>query len=187
MSSNIKVQRVCEYCGKGFTARTTVTRTCSDSCAKRLYKHKQRVAKIEVSNNETLAVKTKPIEELKGKEFLTVRQVSKLINCSRQTVYNLINTGNLKAVNILKKKTLVKRSDLDKMFEQPRPVMSQPESQPEQIEYNIANCYTTGQVREKYGISENGLSKFIIRHNIPKFRKGWFAYVPKSVIDKLLG
>ncbi len=116
MSSNIQVQRICQHCGKEFTARTTVTKFCGDDCAKRAYKEKVKNAKIEGSNNETQRIKNKPIEEIKAKEFLTVRQVSKLIGCSRQNVYKLINTGKLKATNILQKKTLVKRSEIDKLF-----------------------------------------------------------------------
>ena len=38
MASNIKVQKICQQCGKEFTARTTVTRCCGDACAKKAYK-----------------------------------------------------------------------------------------------------------------------------------------------------
>lgn len=117
MSSNIQVQRICQHCGKEFTARTTVTRYCGDTCAKRAYKARLKAGKVEQSNKETQRIKNQPIEELKAREFLTVTQVSKLIGCSRQNIYNLINTGKLKATNILLKKTIVKRSDLDKLFE----------------------------------------------------------------------
>jgi excisionase family DNA binding protein len=116
MSSNIQVQRICQHCGKEFTARTTVTKYCSDDCAKRAYKQRVKVSKIEASNSETQRIKNRPVEEIKAKEFLTVTQVSKLLNCSRQNVYKLINSGKLKATNLLLKKTLVKRSDIDKLF-----------------------------------------------------------------------
>ena len=117
MSSNIKVQRVCQHCGNEFTARTTVTQYCSDNCAKRAYKARQRQSKVEVSNKETLLIKTKPLEELKAKEFLTVREVSKLLNSSIRTTYRLIEQGNIKAVNLSQRKTLVKRTDIDKLFD----------------------------------------------------------------------
>lgn len=117
MSSNIQVQRICQYCGNEFTARTTTTLYCSHRCNSAAYKAKQRAGKVEQSNKETQRIKNQPIEELKAREFLTVTQVSKLIGCSRQNVYNLINTGKLRATNILIKKTIVKRSDLDKLFE----------------------------------------------------------------------
>jgi excisionase family DNA binding protein len=119
MSSNIKIQRICQHCGNEFTARTTVTRYCGDNCAKQAYNARQKIAKIEASNIETKAIRAKPLEELRAKEFLNVREVSKLIGCSRQTVYSLINMGKLKAVNILKKKTIVRRSDFELFFDKP--------------------------------------------------------------------
>ena len=87
--------------------------------AKRAYKVRVSVAKVEVSNTETQRIKSQSIEELKAREFLTVTQVSKLIGCSRQNVYNLIKIGKLKATNILLKKTILQRSDLDKLFKEP--------------------------------------------------------------------
>jgi excisionase family DNA binding protein len=52
-------------------------------------------------------VKAQPIEELKKKEFLTVRDAAILLNCSIRTAYRLIEHGNIKAVNIAEKKTLI--------------------------------------------------------------------------------
>lgn len=116
MSSNIRIQRICQHCGGEFTARTTVTRYCSDDCAKRAYKARKRADKVRESNRQTHQIKTKPIEDIKAKEFLSVRETSKLIGCSRQTVYTLINTGQLKAKNILKKKTIIRRTEIDKLL-----------------------------------------------------------------------
>lgn len=116
MSSNIKVQRVCQHCGKEFIARTTVTQYCGDDCAKRAYKARQRAAKVETSNTETQLIKAKPLERIKAKEFLTVRDVATLLNSSNRTVYRLIEQGNIKAVNISLRKTLVRRSEIDKLF-----------------------------------------------------------------------
>src|SRR5688572_26805490 len=42
MSSNMRIQKVCEECEQEFIAKTTVTRCCSDGCAKRLYKRRKR-------------------------------------------------------------------------------------------------------------------------------------------------
>ena len=117
MSSNIKVQRVCQHCGKDFTARTTLTLYCSHKCNSAAYKAKQRASKVEASNTETLLIKTRPIEELKAKEFLTVKEVATLLSCSIRSVYYNIESGNLRAVNLGERITRVKRSDLNKLFE----------------------------------------------------------------------
>jgi excisionase family DNA binding protein len=116
MSSNITVQRICQHCGKEFIARTTVTQYCGDNCAKRAYKARQRALKVEASNTETQNIKAKPFEELKAKEFLTVRDVATLLNSSIRTTYRLIEQGNIKAVNISKRKILIRRSEIDKLF-----------------------------------------------------------------------
>lgn len=95
MSSNIKVQRICQHCGNEFTARTTVTRYCSDTCSKRAYKARLKAAKIEASNKETKRTKTQPIEELKAKVFLSIAETCKLVGISRRTVYRMIERGEL--------------------------------------------------------------------------------------------
>ena len=182
MSSNIEVQRICEHCNKEFTARTTVTRFCSMKCTRVFGKQKIRNSKIELSNAETQRIKSKPIEELKAKEFLSVTQVSILIGCSRQNVYKLITAGKLNATNILEKKTIIKRSDLDKLFEQPQTKTPQPVKK----EVVISECYNLTEIQNKYGISQSGIYNLINKHNLPKIKAWRFVYVPKIEIDKLL-
>ena len=114
MSSKIEVQRICQHCGNEFTARTTVTRFCSHRCASAAHKQKLRAGKVEESNKQTQQVKTRPIEELKAKEFLTVREVARLLNCSVRSAYYYIESGTIKAVNLGQRITRVKRSDIDK-------------------------------------------------------------------------
>jgi excisionase family DNA binding protein len=186
MSSNIKVQRICQHCGNEFTARTTTTLYCSHRCNSAAYKAKIRTGKVEVSNKETQRIKTQPIEELKAKEFLTVRDIATLLNCSVRSVYYYIESGTIRATNLGQRITRVKRSELDKLFEQPPTVTPQPESQPEQMQFDISECYTLTEVQNKYGISETAVQDLIKRNSIPKIKKGWFAYVPKTLIDKLL-
>jgi len=116
MSSNIKVNRICEYCKKNFIAKTTRTRYCSHLCNSRDYKLRLKNIKINVSNIDTKKTIEKPYKDISVKEFLTVREVAILINCSKKNVYKLINSGKLKATNILIKKTIVKRKEIDKLF-----------------------------------------------------------------------
>lgn len=118
MSSNIQIERICQHCGKAFTARTTVTRYCSDSCAKLAYKARARAAKVGESNKETQRIKTQPLQELKAKAFLTVREVAQLLNCSVRSTYYYIDAGTIKAVNLGQRVTRVKRSEIDKLFQE---------------------------------------------------------------------
>lgn len=186
MSSNIKVQRICQHCGKEFTARTTTTLYCSHRCNSAAYKAKQRSGKVEQSNKETQRIKNQPIEELKAKAFLSIADTCKLIGISRRTVYRIIERGEL-ITGKAGKRTIIRRSDLEQLlFGQPRIVAPQPEMLPAQMQFDISDCYNLTEVQDKYSISETALQNIIKRHSIPKIKKGRFAYVPKTVIDKLL-
>jgi excisionase family DNA binding protein len=183
MSSNIKVQRICQHCGTEFTARTTVTKYCSHRCGSAANKALKRAEKVQKSNTETKQIKTKPIEQLKAKEFLTVREVAQLLNCSVRSAYYYIESGTISAVNLGQRMTRVKRSEIDKLFQS----NSQPQTkEAEPIQYDIKDCYTLTEVQDKYGVSESTVQQLIKRNSIPKIKKGWYAYVPKQIIDKLL-
>lgn len=117
MSSKIEVQRICQYCEQEFTARTTVTKFCSHTCNQRAYKANKRDKKVKQSHNETILKIKQPIEQLKAKEFLTVREVALLLNCSKRTAYNYIESGTITAVNLGQRMTRVKRSEIDKLFQ----------------------------------------------------------------------
>lgn len=116
MSSSIEVQRICQHCGAEFTARTTVTKYCSLKCGQRAYKARQRSNKVKRSNTETIRVKTQPMEVLKAKEFLTVREVAQLLNCSVRSVYYQIEDGTIKATNLGQRLIRIKRSNIDNLF-----------------------------------------------------------------------
>ena len=116
MSSNIHIQRICQFCRKEFTARTTVTQYCGDDCAKKAYKLRIREAKVEASNYETQKIISKPIEELKAKDFLTISEACMVLSVSRWTLWRAIRNHEFKAGKI-GRGALIRRSDLDKLFE----------------------------------------------------------------------
>ncbi|GET28779.1 helix-turn-helix domain-containing protein [Prolixibacter sp. SD074] len=185
MSSNIQVQRICQHCGKEFTAKTTVTKYCSDLCAKRAYKARIKAAKVEATNKETRQIKARPMEELKAKEYLTITETCQLLSVSRWTIWRAIKNNDLKAGNIGRRK-LIKRSDIDKLINQsPKPQQENKIPQPARS-WNIEDCYNMKQIQEKYSISEKGLYSMIKRNNIPKIKRGKYTYVQKSIIDNLL-
>jgi len=186
MSSNILINRICHYCNTEFKARTTTTLYCSTRCNSAAYKAKQRAGKIEQSNKETQRIKNRPIEELKSKEFLTVREVANLLNLSIRTAYYQIENGTIQAVNLGQRITRVKRSEIDKLFNQPHTGTPQTEKQPDHSKIELSECYNLTEIQDKFGVSEKALHEIIKRNKIPKIKKGWFAYVPKKEIDKIL-
>lgn len=186
MSSNIRVNRICQHCGIEFEARTTVTKFCTLQCARTSYKKSLRSKKVDSSNQQVKAIKEKPLEELKSKEFLTVRDAAKLLKSSRQTIYNLINAGHIHAVNIKLKKTLIQRKEIDKLFVMPEAAVPKIKAEQKSSKIRLTECYKISEVQKKFNISEKALYDLIKREAVPKLRKGSYAYVPKERIDKLL-
>ncbi len=56
----------------------------------------------------------KPTEP--AEQYLSVVQAAKLLGTSKHLIYTLIKQGKLKATNLAKKKTIIKRSEIDKLF-----------------------------------------------------------------------
>ncbi len=181
MSSNIKVQKICQHCGLEFTARTTVTKYCGDRCAKLAYKARKRKQKVEQCQQETFWLKNKSQEELKMREFLRVADAAQLLGCSNRTIYRLIRNGKLHAVNLSERMTRIKRSELNKLWEEPREILLHQSP----VTLKIAECYTVTEIQKRYGVSESALVDIIKRNNIPRRKQGKFVYVPKSMIDDI--
>ena len=193
MSSNIRINRICQQCRREFIARTTVTKYCSDKCSKAAYKARKRAEKLKQSNAETTRIKQLPIEQLKAKEFLSINEVCQLVGISRRTVYRLIEQGDLKKIKV-GSRTIIKRAALNKLLSNKE--NEKPEISNEQMKdlkdwkqkgvFDMNDCYTLTEIQDKYGVSESTVRQLIKRNSIPKMKKGWYAYVPKQIIDELL-
>lgn len=117
MSSNIRMNKICEQCGNDFEARTTKTRFCTHSCNRKFYKASVKAAKIEAAKTKTNSIKKeKLIVDLKDKEFLTVADMARLLSTSKRTVYRLIEDGKIKASNVGERLTRINRADNKNLF-----------------------------------------------------------------------
>lgn len=186
MSSNIKINRVCNFCDKDFIAKTTVTKYCSHKCASASYKKRAKEQKIEKSNKETLKIKQQPVEVLKEKDFLSVKELSLLLNCSNRTIYRLIDNGTIQSFNLNKRLTRVKRTDIDKLFVSEPKKTNVPQPIQEAKVFDLNDYYSIGEVIGKYKVAEATLRRIIKRNDITKVRKGKFVYVSKELINKAL-
>lgn len=103
MSSNLYIPKNCKYCGNAFVARTTKTKYCGDSCAKKSYKIRKRNEKIQLTLRDDMGVIIESFENnglsnVNNKDFLSISEVSQLIGVSRWTIQRMIQQGRLKAV-----------------------------------------------------------------------------------------
>lgn len=182
------MNRICEYCGREFEARTTVTRFCSRTCNKRASTAAKRGEKIQAVKREVSNAKGTSADELKNKPFLNVREVAVLLGCCRQAVNNMINSGRLSATNLGVRKTRIKREDLDALFADPEVIIS-----PWQLQQEIDmvkplkrnECYTVTEILLKYNVSPPVLTRMLREHNIRKEQDGQNVLIPKVAIDTL--
>lgn len=121
MATNIRVEKICQYCNKEFIAKTLRTRYCSHTCNSKAYKAKKRAEKFQKAE-ETSPTTTLPrpaetsLNIIQDKEFLTVDEVSKLLRMSKATVYRIIKEGKLKAIKVSERNTRILRSEIDNLF-----------------------------------------------------------------------
>lgn len=180
MSSNFTVNRLCEQCGNVFAAKTTVTRFCSKLCNKRNGKQRSRNIKMALMDQVVQRVLDEQVSDVSSVEFLNVKNAAKLLRASEKMIYHMINSGRLKAVNLSKRKTLVYRKDIDRLFDLPVVVRPKDTSLP-----LASQCYNMGEAREIFHVSEKALLDIIKRNSIPKFQEGKFTYVAKSELNKI--
>ena len=119
MSTNIKVSKICEYCGESFVAKTTVTRYCSHKCNSRHYKQRKRaekLGKVPVKNKLIqLAIPDVEFGRLAEKEFLSIKEAATLVGISERTIYRLMKSGELETKKI-GRRTIIARSAIDKLL-----------------------------------------------------------------------
>jgi excisionase family DNA binding protein len=115
MSSNIRINRICQFCKIPFEARTTVTKYCSHRCASKAYKARNRGQDIERSITETEQTVSLPIVKIQTKDFLSVDESAKLLGLSRWTLTRAIKEKRLKAVRF-GKRIVIKRTEIDSLF-----------------------------------------------------------------------
>jgi excisionase family DNA binding protein len=188
MSSNLRVNRVCEFCKNPFVAKTTGTRFCSPTCNSRNNKMLIRNLKIEKSNIETKSIKLseplEKIETIKKKDFLTVKDASQLLNISTKTIYRLIERKEINSFNFSERKTLIRRKDIDIYFDNNLKEIQRGIHNLD-TEINLDNSYTMQEIQEKFNITNGALYNLIVRFSIPKKKQGKFTLVKKEDIDSI--
>lgn len=123
MSTNIRVEKICEHCNKEFIAKTLKTRFCGHICNSRAYKAKKRAEKLNQARKDnddtTLPIpSTSLLHTIQDKQILTVSEVAKLLRLSKATVYRIIKEGKLNAVKFSERNTRIYRSEIDNLLNQ---------------------------------------------------------------------
>ena len=180
--ANFTILKQCEHCGNMFEAQKRTTRFCTHKCNTANYKlrKRQEVKKeVEQETKQKLKPKVKAFDlaTIKEKEFLSVYEVSKLFGCSKQAIYRMIEADEIKALNLYKKLTRIRRKDIEQLFE--------PTNKEAPKELTPENCYQMNEIIKKYNVSRNTIYNYGNKHNIQRLKQSGITYYSKTDIDNL--
>lgn len=178
-------QKTCEYCGKQFTAQKSSTRFCSKICADRA--NKERMRKLTQAVVET---KDK-IDSIQNNQsfgdILSPRTLALYLGVSLRTAYRYLENGMIPAITT-NKKTFIRRSDVDKLFDSAPPYQKRSIDGKEKDETkggkNVkGESYTTvKEVAERYELSLGGADKILKESGITVIKhKGKHYYYMNEV------
>jgi ribosomal protein L35 len=93
MSSNIRISAICVYCNSDFIAKTTITKCCSNHCAKRHYKIKKREEKLRQASIQDVVVASDSqnkegelLARVNSREILSLREAAFFLGVSQLTI-----------------------------------------------------------------------------------------------------
>ncbi|MEA5128320.1 MAG: helix-turn-helix domain-containing protein [Proteiniphilum sp.] len=187
MSSNLEIQRICEWCNKLFIARTTTTRYCSHSCNSKAYKNAKReerkkqfeVTAIGYQTMQEIEQVSEKYETIKNKDFLTVSETAFLLSVGRTTIYRYLHSGTLSSFQT-NGKTFIRRDDIDALFDN----SEQYKACPSKDRKPITDLYTVSEIKEKFNVTDSWIFKIAKENNIPKTLSRGKSYFSKKHIDR---
>lgn len=178
-AANFQILRVCDECGNTFMAKTVESRYCSKACTNRAYnKRKKEKQKAEQLEKVVAAIPD-------SRDFISIPEAVAIFGISRETIRRLIHKGEIKAVNLGVRLTRIDRHAMEEKFPVKGAKVATNISLPKKYSLEPKDCYTVGEISEKYKLSESTVYKNIREHAIPIRKIGKFVYVPKSEIDTL--
>lgn len=178
MSSNIRITRICQFCDKEFTAKTTKTKFCSLSCASKNYKKDKKERRTEIIRQEKEALKSSYVGILEKLDFFTIEQAVIYTGLSRRTLYRLNERKELDIAKI-GSRSIIHRSVIDQFFK----TLSASNKTDSNSFPGSENCYTISEAQKRFNISPTALYKILQVQGIRKYSVGKFVYVAKCDVD----
>ena len=175
-----EIKRKCKACGKVFVAKTLDSHYCSPKCSKVAWKRKKDAK----DKNARLEAIARQIPDIR--EYISVKEAVAMFGVERNTLYRLIKSGRIPAVNIGTRLIRIKRSDMENLFlTRPESIAEKEKSIPKLYSMEPEDCYTITQVCEKYHINDSSVWAHVRKYSIPSRQIGNYVYVPKQEIDNL--
>ena len=172
---------------------------CTEECqaeAKRIRKKRQ----------QDLINGIEPIMDLQSQEYLSFSKAAVLMGCTRQYIYKLVANGKLRASRLSSRMAFVRKTDIEKMFEDnsykrvipasksksgkkakaEKPIQKQ-EPTIGKEENEVLDYYSGEEVMFLYKVKKSWLYTSAKRNQIPMCRIAGKNYYSKRHIDEFFG
>ena len=190
--------RKCAFCGKVFVPNSGTQKYCSEECAEQAKETKRK-------RQRDFLRAVEPVMELQQQEYLTFSKAAVLLGCTRQYIYKLVGQGKLPASRLSSRMALVRRSDIERMFDanpynrvipcsKPKPSTSKKQKLPSKKDAKnvqptdeVLEYYSGVEVMQIYKVKQSWLYASAKRHQIPMCRIAGRNYYSKKHIDAVFG
>ena len=172
------IQKRCQWCGKPFIAHKMTTLYCSTACIDKAYRAKKK-QKLKEQVEDEQQITLPIVESIGDKPYLTPMEAAKLLGVGKTTIYRYMAQGQVKALR-LPARTLVRRSDLEAMFEN-APAYVKRNNRKHKID---SDSYTMKEICEKYEVTRKVAMRRIEHFDIPKIYEGRNVSFSKTAVDR---
>lgn len=170
----------CAICSKQFVPKTVTSIYCSKHCSNVAYRKKKAQQKREA--------KLKAIVDNISADriYISVPEAIAIFGVAKSTLYRLIRQGQIPAINLGTRLVRIERTVIEQMFPRRQTPLTAKEKQKTKL-YSLEpeDCYTIGEISQKFGIHDSTVYKHIRKYSIPTRQIGNYVYAPKSEIDSL--
>ena len=186
----MEIVKKCEWCHKTFIGQMITARFCSSKCCDQAYRYKRKIQSgkyTPVDGNIDLSTLSRRVDErkrfresIKDKQFLSPSEAAKLLGVCRSTIYNYLWNQDLKAKQF-RGKTIIRRSDIEKLFDDAPSYKKRSNSQKEKKTLN--DYYSLKEMMEKFKISKRTVFRRCEQFGIPQIVNGRRTFWRKEDVD----
>ncbi len=174
-----EIKRKCEICGATFLAKSLDSHYCSRACSDKGYKQRR-------ADQLRREKWDKVISEVSDqRDYISVAEAEAIFGVCAKTIRRLIRSGKVSCINLGVRLTRVRRSELMGQLPLREEPINKERSLPKPYNMEPEDCYTIGEISEKFSIAETTVFSPTLKYAIPITQIGRFVYAPKSEIDLL--
>lgn len=178
-TAQYEIKRKCKCCGATFLAKSLDSYYCSRTCSDKGYKQRKALKQQRERWDKVIG----EIPDLR--DYISVAEAEAMFGVCAKTIRRLINSGKVSSINLGQRLTRIRKSELMGILPLREELVDTSRALPKPYNLEPEDCYTIGEISEKFSIGETTVYAHIRKYSIPIRQIGRFVYAPKSEIDRL--